>query len=93
VDAEITGVYDIIGLNAVTVICPVSFPYILPASASLECTYNQPVSSAAAGKNTAKVAVSTTGKIGGALVLVLFTFGEPTTKVNECITVVCDLQS
>lgn len=87
--ATITGVSDVVssGIEA-TVDCPVDFPYDLAAGGTLTCTYRANLPDAANRTNTATV--TTSGKVGGGEDTVDVIFGEPTTKVNECIAVYDD---
>jgi hypothetical protein len=84
--ATITSITDMLtGGIAVTLDCPVILPYELAAGATLQCTYSQSVPSAASGTNT--VTVATTGVVGGGSAEANYTFGSPTTEIDECISV------
>lgn len=84
--ATITGVTDSIsGVGGVDVNCGVTFPYVLAAGGTLECSYSQDLPDGSARINTATV--TTSGKVGGGSDTADVTFGEPTTKVDECVDV------
>ncbi|RIK46707.1 MAG: hypothetical protein DCC57_15200 [Chloroflexi bacterium] len=84
--ASITGVTDeISGAGAATVDCGVTFPYSLAAGGTLECTYSQGLPDGTNRTNTATA--TTSGKVGGGTGTAAVTFGDPTTLVNDTITV------
>lgn len=79
VSATVTSVTDVIeGIEAVTVDCPVSFPYSLTAGADLVCTYSSNIPDASNRTNT--VTVTTIGDVEGDTdeALVSFEGVEPT---------------
>ena len=84
--ATITGVSDSIsGFGAVSVNCPVSFPYELAGGTSLHCTYSSSLPDGSSRTNTATAATS--GAIGGGSYSVPVTFGSPGTVVNGSVNV------
>jgi hypothetical protein len=88
--ATITGISDVLSgpINA-AVSCPVALPYVLPSGQTLVCTYSAGLPGAANGTNTATVATSTP-LVEGGTATAPYTFGDPTTLVDECITVIDD---
>jgi hypothetical protein len=85
-DATITGVSDAIsGFGAVAVDCGVTFPHILAAGGTLECSYSTPLPDGSSRTNTATV--TTTGTVGGDEATADVVFGGPTTEVNKEINV------
>jgi len=85
-EATIQSVLDTIsGFGAVSVDCGVSFPYTLPPGGSLECSYSSPLPDGATRTNT--VTVTTSGNVDGAEAVAEVTFGDPTTVVNDAVTV------
>ena len=87
--ATITAVSDVVSpAIAVTPSCGVSFPYVLAVGASLECTYFTELPDGADRTNTATV--TTSGAVGGGSASADVIFGDPTTKVDECIDVTDD---
>jgi flagellar basal body rod protein FlgG len=85
-DATITGVSDAIsGFGAVAVDCGVTFPHILAAGGTLECSYSTPLPDGSSRTNTATV--TTTGTVGGDEATADVIFGDPTTEVNKEINV------
>lgn len=84
--ATITGVTDSIqDFGAVAVSCPAALPVDLLPGGKLTCSYATSLPSKMATVNTATVV--TTGKVGGSFGTANVVFGEPSTKVDECITV------
>lgn len=85
--ATLTGVSDeISGGIAVAVDCGgIVFPYSLPSGQTLECTYAEPLPDGTNRVNTATV--TTTGTVGGGEATAGVIFGNPTTLVNDTITV------
>jgi hypothetical protein len=86
VAATITGVSDeISGVGPAAVTCPVTFPYQLAAGATLECEYSASLPNGDARVNTATV--TTSGDVPGGSGTEDVQFGNPTSKVDECIRV------
>lgn len=79
--ATITSVDDAIGTSTASVVCPVSFPYVLAPLSALECTYSDYLDSGITATNTAMVVTS--GLIPGNTVEKPVVFGEPTLEVDE----------
>jgi hypothetical protein len=91
-DATITGVTDAIsGVGAVATDCGVTFDYVLAPGNSLVCSYSSSLPDASGRVNTATV--TTTGLVGGGSATADIIFGDPTTLVDECITVSDDCNS
>jgi len=88
--ATITSITDVLtgGVNA-TPSCGVTFPYVLASGATLNCTYTGNLSGATNGTNTATV-VTSTPLVEGGTATADYTFGDPTSLVDECITVTDD---
>jgi hypothetical protein len=83
--ATITSVADSIsGIGAISVNCGVSFPYTLAAGGTLTCTYTSALPDAASRVNTATVA--TTGAIKGGTATANVVFGDPSTVVDDSVT-------
>jgi len=79
--ATVTDVTDSIsGVGDIAVTCPVTFPYLLAANSSFECTYSSALQDAMARTNTATA--TTSGAIAGDSGTAAVTFGEPTTIVG-----------
>lgn len=55
IDAVVTSVDDVLAGASIDVTCPVSFPYTLPAGASLICTYSEDVTDKIGGNNVVTV--------------------------------------
>ncbi len=86
-DASIDSVTDeVSGGIIVAVDCGVSFPYTLPAGSSLTCTYSSPLPDGSDRVNTATV--TTSDGVAGDTHSTDVIFGEPTTVVNDTVTVV-----
>lgn len=85
--AVITSISDVLtgGINA-TYDCDVTLPYTLAAGVTLTCTYSADLTSATNGTNTVTVLTSTVN-VGGDVATADYTFGDPTTEVDECIDV------
>jgi hypothetical protein len=85
IDATIADISDQIsgGIDAI-VDCPDSFDGALPAGKTLTCDYSAEPGSKTNGTNT--VTVTTSGAVGGGTATADYTFGQPTTKVDECVT-------
>lgn len=89
-EAVITSIADVLSDGVVPVVdCGISYPYTLAAGATLECTYTADVASAAAGTNTVTVTTSTP-MVEGGVATADYTFGDPTTLIDECIEVTDD---
>lgn len=99
--AKLLGVSDLVSPDiAMTVTCPVEFPYTLDAGATLECTYEGDLPDVAARTNTASATLQnvsidaagtstetgTTDFTGAADV----TFGDPATVLDACAAVTDD---
>jgi hypothetical protein len=85
-DAEITSVTDQVSgvpTNA-TVVCPVSFPHVLPDGDSVDCTYSAPLPDGSSQTNTATVTLGAGTVFQGHAAV---TFGSPTTTVNGTVHV------
>jgi hypothetical protein len=85
-DAVITSITDVLPGGVITLNCGLSLPYTLEAGDILNCTYSADLTSATNGTNTVTVTTSTEdveGDVGTAD----FTFGDPTTEIDECIDV------
>ena len=84
--AEITGVTDeLSGFTFVNVNCGVTFPYVLAAGGTLECTYSTPLPDGTNRTNTATA--ETYGDVGNGSGSTPVVFGDPTTVVNRTINV------
>ncbi len=89
VPATIVSVDDVIsGGIAATVNCGTSFPFVLPAGFTKQCTYSADLPDGSARTNTATV--TTSGDVPGGSVTVPFSFGAPTNEFDECVNVVDD---
>ncbi len=66
-----------------TIDCGVTFPYNLPAGETLECTYTASLAGAFNGTNTASATLTTGASFNSAAVP--WTFGGPTTEIDECV--------
>jgi hypothetical protein len=90
-NAVLTGLNDEITPGPVPVTTDCTFPQKLLAGATLTCNYSVALGAATNGVNTATV---TTDRInylvGGGSGTAAVTFGDPTTKVDACITVTDD---
>jgi len=85
-DATITDVTDVVSpAIAAAVECNVSFPYTLTAGDTLVCTYSTALPDGINRTNTATV--TTSGMVGGGSANADVTFGDPTTVVNDEVTV------
>ncbi len=84
--ATINAVSDLLVANNVN--CGVSFPYILPADSTLNCTYSGTLPNGNTTTNTA--VVTTTGQVPGGSGDAAVIFGEPSIKVNDAIDVTDD---
>jgi len=91
VAATITGVTDAItgGIDA-AVDCGVTFPYVLAADGSLECTYETALPDGTDRTNTATV--TTSGVVRGGTATAPVDFGDPTTVVDDTIHVTDSVQ-
>lgn len=84
--ATITSVADVIdGTTNATVDCGVTFPYVLAAGETLTCTYEAALPDGDDGVNT--VTVTTSGAVGGDTATADVDFGDPTTVIDDCISV------
>ena len=86
-DAPIASVTDVIsgaGAGAATVVCPVTFPYILPDGGTLTCTYSRSLPDGASRTNTATVTLTTSPVFTGTAPI---PFGAPTTTVRDTVHV------
>ncbi len=84
-DATITGVSDSVGGVDASVVCGVEFPYVLPASNSLVCSYSTPLPDGSSRLNTATI--TTSGIVQGASANAGVVFVNPTNEVNGTINV------
>ncbi|MFM8319325.1 MAG: hypothetical protein ACKOC5_00300 [Chloroflexota bacterium] len=86
-DAQLTSIADAISgfAGPVAPSCGVDFPYTLASGAVLTCTYATPLPDGADRTNTATVTAS--GTVGGGIAQAAVAFGEPSTLVNDTITV------
>jgi hypothetical protein len=85
VDATITSITDEVAPgNAAVVVCPDTFKGTLPAGETLTCQYSATLATKTDGTNTATV--TTSGTVGGGTATKDYAFGQPTTKVDECVT-------
>lgn len=85
-EATITNVSDIVSPNIMaSADCGVTFPYTLSAGADLHCTYNTALPDGSGRTNT--VTVATGGAVGGGSATTGVIFGDPTTLVNDSISV------
>lgn len=84
--ATITAVTDVIsgGITA-DVDCGISFPFTLPAGFTKVCTYQASLPDGSSRTNTATV--ETDGTVPGGSTTIPFSFGNPTSEMDECITV------
>jgi hypothetical protein len=91
VAATITGVTDAMtgGIDA-PVECGVTFPHVLAANTTLECTYETALPDGTDRTNTATV--TTTGAVRGGTATAPVDFGDPTTLVNDTINVTDSVQ-
>jgi hypothetical protein len=80
-DAVITSVDDVLAGTAIDVDCPVTFPYTLPPSQTLKCTYDE--DGYVEGIN--KVTVTTERKTYTAEAPIVW--GAPTTEINKTVNV------
>lgn len=86
VAATITGVSDnISGVGGAAVDCGVSFPYNLDALQSLVCSYSSALPDGTQRLNTATA--TTSGSVGGGSGTADITFGDPSTVVNDSVSV------
>jgi hypothetical protein len=86
VAATITGVSDILEGDALTVSCPVSFPYDLAPGQSLVCSYQSGLPDGSSRTNVAEV--STSGVVGGNSTSVPVSFASATiTHTDDCVAV------
>jgi hypothetical protein len=83
--ATITGVTDDVSGVAAPVNCSVTFPYVLTAGGTLNCTYSTALTDGSARTNTATA--TTSGAVGSGSGTASVTFGAPTTEVNATINV------
>lgn len=84
--ATVTGVSDLLSDGTVgAVTCPDTYPFDIAAGGSVTCTYTADLLDADDLTNTATV--TTSGLVGGGSDDAAVDFGEPTTKVKECVTV------
>jgi hypothetical protein len=85
--ATITDVTDeVSGVEAATVDCGVSFPYVLAAGDDLVCTYG-PLSLPNGDSRTNTATATTSGDVDGDAGTADVSFGDPTTLVNDSINV------
>lgn len=86
-DATLTGVTDIVSpATAAAVDCGVGFPYALPSGQTLTCSYGPvPLPDGSTRLNTATV--TTSGIVGGGQATADVVFSDPTTEVNDEISV------
>jgi hypothetical protein len=85
-EATVTSVTDSIsGFGAIAVSCPVTFPYVLGAGLSLQCSYSSPLPNGTARTNTATA--STSGAVAGDSGTAAVTFGAPTTIAYGSVNV------
>jgi hypothetical protein len=84
---SVTSVVDQVSglVNATSVTCPVTLPYMLGAGQTLTCTYSQSLPDATSRTNTATV--TTIGNVGGGSGSASIVFGDPTNVVDECVAV------
>jgi hypothetical protein len=86
VAATIASVSDVVSNNgAATVVCPETFPFVLPAGDDLVCTYSLALPDGDDEVNTATV--TTTGAVDGGTATAPVDFGDPTEVVNDTINV------
>jgi len=86
-DAVIEDVTDLItpgNIDGVPV-CGITFPYVLPAGETLICTYEADLPNADTRLNTATVETSSP-LVEGNTATADVIFGDPTTWVDECVT-------
>lgn len=87
VDATLAAVTDqVSGGITPAVSCGVTFPYLLPAGATLECAYESALPDGTNRLNTATV--TTSGPVEGGSAQAQVLFGQPTRQVNAEIDVV-----
>jgi hypothetical protein len=85
--ATITDVSDeVSGTFPGVVTCPVSLPYELLSGQSLKCTYTANLPDAEDRINTATVTTSTP-MVEGGTATALVHFADPTTWIDECVTI------
>jgi len=85
--STITGIADILdGGVAATLNCGLNFPYVLASGAVLNCTYTASLLAGTDGTNTVTVTTSTPN-VEGSSATAPYHFGNPTTLVDDCITV------
>ena len=86
-DATLTGVTDVVSpATAAAVDCGVGFPYELPSGQTLACSYGPvPLPDGSTRLNTAMV--TTSGIVGGGQATADVVFSDPTTEVNDEISV------
>ncbi len=86
--ATITGISDVLscGNGTPTLIYGVTFPYVLASGATLQCTYEADLDFACDGTNTVTVTTST-ANVEGDQGTAPYSFGAPTTVVNDEINV------
>lgn len=90
VAAGVTSLTDILSDGTVAKLdCPTT---VVPAKGSLQCTYSAPVSSGAAGVNTASASVSFAGKNRTAEGTAPYAFGAPTVESDKCATITDSLK-
>jgi len=81
------------GPTAVPVDCGITYPYVLTSGSTLNCTYSAFIIEGP-GSYTNHATVTTSAPFAkDAVATVDFTFGNPTTEVDECITVSDDCNS
>ncbi|MBN1363280.1 MAG: hypothetical protein JW976_00595 [Syntrophaceae bacterium] len=86
-DVVITNISDVLSDGTVaTIDCDLSSPITLIANGTLTCTYSAEPTSGIPGTNTVTVVTGTEGVTGGTATAD-YTFGDPTTVLDECITV------
>lgn len=81
-DATITSVDDVLAGAAIDVDCGVTFPYTLPAGATLTCTYDE--DGYVEGFNEASVTTERDTYNADPVEIV---WGDPTTEVNASVTI------
>lgn len=92
--ASITSVSDVLsGGETGTVDCGISFPYLLAAGESLECTYSVDLAAPYDGTNTVTVETDGSNNVEGDEASADFWFGDPTTIMDGCIAVTDDCTS
>ena len=83
VDAVITAVADVLADDPIDVDCGVEFPYTLPASRTLTCTYDEDVDGQIEGFNVVTVTTERDEYKAEAEIV----WGDPTTEKNETVNV------